>query len=57
MMITMPTYLTSRSEYCLCQRVKPVSDPKTPFASEAHFATFFLMERKEKTGENQEQDS
>ena len=24
-----------RSEYCLCQRVKPVSDPKTPFSSEA----------------------
>ena len=22
------------SEYCLCQRVKPVSDPKTPFKSE-----------------------
>ena len=27
--------LLQRSEYCLCQRVKPVSDPKTPFASEA----------------------
>ncbi|CAE7199516.1 TU20, partial [Symbiodinium necroappetens] len=25
------------SEYCLCQRVKPVSDPKTPFSSEADF--------------------
>jgi len=25
------------SEYCLCQRVKPVSDPKTPFASEADY--------------------
>ena len=25
------------SEYCLCQRVKPVSDPKTPFASEAEY--------------------
>merc|ERR1712125_297680 len=25
------------SEYCLCQRVKPTSDPKTPFASEADY--------------------
>merc|ERR1740116_519113 len=25
------------SEYCLCQRVKPVSDPKTPFKSEADY--------------------
>mmetsp|Transcript_104982 Transcript_104982/g.292197 ORF Transcript_104982/g.292197 Transcript_104982/m.292197 type:complete len:210 (+) Transcript_104982:40-669(+) len=25
------------AEYCLCQRVKPVSDPKTPFKSEADF--------------------
>merc|ERR1711920_762892 len=25
------------SEYCLCQRVKPVSDPKTPFSSEADY--------------------
>ena len=27
------------SEYCLCQRVKPVSDPKTPFASEAEYVS------------------
>merc|ERR1712178_208175 len=26
--------ITLMSEYCLCQRVKPVSDPKTPFKSE-----------------------
>merc|ERR1712056_107028 len=25
------------SEYCLCQRVKPPSDPKTPFKSEADY--------------------
>mmetsp|Transcript_73539 Transcript_73539/g.213013 ORF Transcript_73539/g.213013 Transcript_73539/m.213013 type:complete len:210 (-) Transcript_73539:123-752(-) len=25
------------AEYCLCQRVKPVSDPKTPFKSEEDF--------------------
>merc|ERR1711879_1069270 len=25
------------SEYCLCQRVKPVSDPKTPFKSEEEY--------------------
>merc|ERR1719401_2283168 len=25
------------SEYCLCQRVKPVGDPKTPFKSEADY--------------------
>ena len=25
------------SEYCLCQRVKPVSDPKTPFTSDAEY--------------------
>merc|ERR1712083_649852 len=25
------------SEYCLCQRVKPVGDPKTPFSCEADF--------------------
>merc|ERR1712226_1030545 len=25
------------SEYCLCQRVKPVTDPKTPFKSEADY--------------------
>merc|ERR1711979_121224 len=24
-------------EYCLCQRVKPVGDPKTPFKSEADY--------------------
>ena len=24
-------------EYCLCQRVKPIGDPKTPFASEGDF--------------------
>ncbi|CAJ1399344.1 unnamed protein product [Effrenium voratum] len=29
--------ITLMSEYCLCQRVKPVSDPKTPFSSEADF--------------------
>merc|ERR1712039_249088 len=28
---------TLMSEYCLCQRVKPVSDPKTPFKSEADY--------------------
>ena len=27
------------SEYCLCQRVKPVSDPKTPFASEDEYVS------------------
>ena len=27
--------ITLMSEYCLCQRIKPVSDPKTPFSSEA----------------------
>ena len=30
-----PIQCLLRSEYCLCQRVKPVSDPKTPFSSEA----------------------
>merc|ERR1711870_229548 len=25
------------SEYCLCQRVKPVGDPKTPFKTEADY--------------------
>merc|ERR1719416_330086 len=25
------------SEYCLCQRVKPTSDPKTPFKSDAEY--------------------
>merc|ERR1712190_559686 len=25
------------SEYCLCQRVKPVGDPKSPFKSEADY--------------------
>merc|ERR1712226_1647203 len=25
------------SEYCLCQRVKPVADPKTPFKSEKDY--------------------
>merc|ERR1719350_951549 len=25
------------SEYCLCQRVKPIGDPKTPFKSEADY--------------------
>merc|ERR1719174_3390860 len=25
------------SEYCLCQRVKPVADPKTPFKSEQDY--------------------
>merc|ERR1712241_704173 len=25
------------SEYCLCQRVKPVSDPKTPFKTEGDY--------------------
>merc|ERR1712023_526501 len=25
------------SEYCLCQRVKPVGDPKCPFASEGDY--------------------
>merc|ERR1711908_263229 len=29
--------ITLMSEYCLCQRVKPVSDPKTPFKSEADY--------------------
>mmetsp|Transcript_69517 Transcript_69517/g.145193 ORF Transcript_69517/g.145193 Transcript_69517/m.145193 type:complete len:210 (-) Transcript_69517:349-978(-) len=31
--------ITLVSEYCLCQRVKPVSDPKTPFKSEADFVS------------------
>jgi ubiquitin len=25
------------AEYCLCQRVKPITDPKTPFASESDY--------------------
>merc|ERR1712071_234164 len=25
------------SEYCLCQRVKPTSDPKTPFKSDQEY--------------------
>ena len=25
------------SEYCLCQRVKPPSDPKSPFTSDADY--------------------
>jgi hypothetical protein len=25
------------SEYCLCQRVKPIGDPKSPFAAEADY--------------------
>merc|ERR1711920_923074 len=29
--------ITMVSEYCLCQRCKPVSDPKTPFKSEADY--------------------
>merc|ERR1711908_52033 len=29
--------ITLVSEYCLCQRVKPMSDPKTPFASEEDY--------------------
>eukprot|EP00428_Durinskia_dybowskii_P064752 CAMPEP_0170374438 /NCGR_PEP_ID=MMETSP0117_2-20130122/10612_1 /TAXON_ID=400756 /ORGANISM="Durinskia baltica, Strain CSIRO CS-38" /LENGTH=208 /DNA_ID=CAMNT_0010629415 /DNA_START=1 /DNA_END=627 /DNA_ORIENTATION=+ len=29
--------ITLVSEYCLCQRVKPVSDPKSPFKSEADY--------------------
>lgn len=29
--------ITLMAEYCLCQRVKPVSDPKTPFKSEADY--------------------
>merc|ERR1711934_948235 len=29
--------ITLMSEYCLCQRVKPVSDPKTPFKTEADY--------------------
>merc|ERR1712139_355561 len=29
--------ITLVSEYCLCQRVKPVTDPKTPFKSEADY--------------------
>merc|ERR1711974_138036 len=29
--------VSSMSEYCLCQRVKPVSDPKSPFKSEADY--------------------
>merc|ERR1712134_180312 len=29
--------ITLMSEYCLCQRVKPVSDPKTPFQKEEDF--------------------
>merc|ERR1712070_1184326 len=29
--------ITAVSEYCLCQRVKPVTDPKTPFKSEADY--------------------
>ena len=29
--------ITLVSEYCLCQRVKPIGDPKCPFASEADY--------------------
>merc|ERR1712046_542653 len=29
--------ITAISEYCLCQRVKPIGDPKTPFASESDY--------------------
>ena len=29
--------VTQISEYCLCQRVKPIGDPKCPFASEADY--------------------
>jgi len=29
--------ITLVGEYCLCQRVKPVSDPKTPFSNEADY--------------------
>merc|ERR1711904_76722 len=29
--------ITLMSEYCLCQRVKPIGDPKTPFKSEADY--------------------
>ena len=29
--------ITLISEYCLCQRVKPVGDPKTPFKSEDEY--------------------
>merc|ERR1719240_847818 len=29
--------ITLISEYCLCQRVKPLSDPKTPFKAEDEF--------------------
>jgi ubiquitin len=29
--------ITTIAEYCLCQRVKPVSDPKTPFKSEGDY--------------------
>ena len=30
------------SEYCLCQRIKPVSDPKTPFSSEDSPSAFII---------------
>merc|ERR1711924_240660 len=29
--------ITLMSEYCLCQRVKPIGDPKTPFKSEEEY--------------------
>jgi ubiquitin len=29
--------VTQISEYCLCQRVKPIGDPKTPFSSEQDY--------------------
>ena len=29
--------ITLVGEYCLCQRVKPIGDPKTPFKSEEDF--------------------
>merc|ERR1712125_112878 len=29
--------ITTVSEYCLCQRVKPIGDPKTPFKSETDY--------------------
>jgi hypothetical protein len=29
--------ITLVGEYCLCQRIKPLSDPKTPFKAEDEF--------------------
>jgi len=34
--------ITLVSEYCLCQRVKPLGDPKTPFTSQEDFTSALI---------------